>query len=123
MEVQATATAMAGLSVASPNPADGSPSNAGDRAQAEAADASSAAEEPLEISEHKRKELAGELLPEMLLEENEARFVLFPIQHDDIWAEYKKEVASFWTAEELDLAADQKDWEQKLSANERHFVR
>lgn len=34
---------------------------------------------------------------------------------------YKKAEASFWTAEEIDLASDLKDWEN-LSANERHFV-
>ena len=34
---------------------------------------------------------------------------------------YKQAEASFWTAEELDLAHDMKDWE-KLSDNERHFV-
>ena len=34
---------------------------------------------------------------------------------------YKKAEASFWTAEEIDLAQDANDW-QKLSANERHFI-
>lgn len=34
---------------------------------------------------------------------------------------YKKAEASFWTAEEVDLAADAKDW-AKLSDNERHFI-
>jgi ribonucleotide reductase beta subunit family protein with ferritin-like domain len=33
----------------------------------------------------------------------------------------KKAEASFWTAEEIDLANDLKDWEL-LSNNERHFV-
>ncbi len=41
---------------------------------------------------------------EPMLQENLDRFVLFPIQHDDIWAMYKQEQASFWTAEEIDLA-------------------
>ena len=40
---------------------------------------------------------------EPLLQENKDRFVLFPIQHDDIWQFYKKHEASFWTAEEIDL--------------------
>ena len=35
---------------------------------------------------------------------------------------YKKAEASFWTAEELDLAHDHKDWDEKMTANERHFV-
>ena len=48
---------------------------------------------------------------EPMLQENLDRFVLFPIQHDDIWAMYKQEQASFWTAEEIDLGADMSDWE------------
>jgi ribonucleoside-diphosphate reductase beta chain len=60
---------------------------------------------------------------EPILEENKARFVLFPIQHDDIWAFYKKAEASFWTAEEIDLSADLVDWENKLNDDEKHFVK
>jgi len=43
---------------------------------------------------------------EPILEENKKRFVLFPIQHNDIWQFYKKAEASFWTAEEIDLGQD-----------------
>ena len=60
---------------------------------------------------------------EIILEENKNRFVLFPIQHDDIWSFYKKAEASFWTAEEIDLQADLVDWETKLNDDERHFVK
>ncbi|MDD2984235.1 MAG: ribonucleotide-diphosphate reductase subunit beta [Crocinitomicaceae bacterium] len=60
---------------------------------------------------------------EPILEANNNRFVLFPIQHDDIWAFYKRAEASFWTAEEIDLAADLIDWETKLNDNERHFIK
>ena len=60
---------------------------------------------------------------EPILEENKNRFVLFPIQHDDIWSFYKKAEASFWTAEEIDLQADLVDWESKLNDDERHFVK
>jgi len=60
---------------------------------------------------------------EPILEANENRFVLFPIQHDDIWSFYKKAEASFWTAEEIDLQPDLVDWETKLTDNERHFVK
>jgi len=60
---------------------------------------------------------------EPLLRENPDRFVLFPIQHDDIWAFYKKAEASFWTAEEIDLSPDLYDWENKLNDNERHFIK
>ncbi|DBA03264.1 TPA: hypothetical protein N0F65_011623 [Lagenidium giganteum] len=74
------------------------------------------------MSEYKRMELNGELLPEPLLSENPNRFVLFPIQEQKIWEMYKKAEASFWTAEELDLVHDMKDWEN-LTDNERHFIK
>lgn len=60
---------------------------------------------------------------EPILEENKDRFVLFPIKHDDIWAFYKKAEASFWTAEEIDLSPDLMDWENKLTEDERYFVK
>jgi ribonucleoside-diphosphate reductase beta chain len=59
---------------------------------------------------------------EPILKENKDRFVLFPIQHNEIWDMYKKAEASFWTAEEVDLSHDQKDWEV-LNENERHFIK
>jgi ribonucleoside-diphosphate reductase beta chain len=59
---------------------------------------------------------------EPILQENPNRFVLFPIQHDDIWAWYKKSQASFWTAEEIDLSQDLVDW-TKLNDDEKHFVK
>jgi hypothetical protein len=58
---------------------------------------------------------------EPLLQENPHRFVLFPIEHEDIWQMYKKAEASFWTAEEIDLTLDTTDW-LNLQDNERHFV-
>lgn len=61
------------------------------------------------------------LLEEPLLKENKNRFVLFPIKHDDIWAMYKQEEASFWTAEEIDLSQDLVDW-ANLNDGERHFI-
>jgi ribonucleoside-diphosphate reductase beta chain len=60
---------------------------------------------------------------EPILESNNNRFVLFPIQHDDIWKFYKTAQASFWTAEEIDLSPDLVDWENKLSDDERHFIK
>jgi len=58
---------------------------------------------------------------EILLKENKDRFVLFPIKYDKIWSMYKQAENSFWTAEEVDLSADFKDWE-KLNDGEKHFV-
>jgi ribonucleoside-diphosphate reductase beta chain len=57
------------------------------------------------------------------LKENPNRFVLFPIQHPDIWEMYKKQEASIWTAEELDLSPDLVDWETKLNDDERFFIK
>lgn len=59
---------------------------------------------------------------EPLLKENPDRFVLFPIEHNDIWQFYKKAEASFWTAEEIDLSQDIKDW-ASLSDGETHFIK
>lgn len=60
---------------------------------------------------------------EPILQENPNRFVVFPIQHHDLWEYYKKSEASFWTAEEIDLAADLVDWRTKLNDSERHFIK
>lgn len=59
---------------------------------------------------------------EKILKENDNRFVLFPIEHEDIWEWYKTAEASFWTAEEIDLSDDMKDW-AKMNSNERHFIK
>ena len=58
---------------------------------------------------------------EPMLQEAPERFVLFPIEHSDIWEMYKLHAASFWTAEEIDLAEDAKDW-KSLNDNEQHFL-
>ncbi len=60
---------------------------------------------------------------EPILEKNEGRFVIFPIQHHDIWDWYKKSEASFWTAEEIDLHQDLTDWKSKLNDDERYFIK
>jgi len=59
---------------------------------------------------------------EPILTENKQRFVLFPIKHPRVWEMYKKAEASFWTAEEIDLAHDMTDWD-KLTSDEKHFVK
>ena len=60
---------------------------------------------------------------EPLLQENKDRFVIFPIEHHDIWEWYKKCEASFWTAEEIDLHQDLNDWSSKLNDDERFFIK
>ncbi|GAB4241472.1 MAG: ribonucleotide-diphosphate reductase subunit beta [Ekhidna sp.] len=60
---------------------------------------------------------------EPILKENKDRFVIFPIQHNDIWEFYKKAEASFWTAEEIDLSQDLKDWSNTMTDDEKHFIK
>ena len=60
---------------------------------------------------------------EPILQENKNRFVIFPIKHHDIWEWYKKMEASIWTAEEIDLSQDLNDWNNKLSDDERYFIK
>ena len=60
-------------------------------------------------------------MTEEILRENNERFVLFPIRHNDVWQMYKQAEASFWTAEEIDLSHDIKDW-AALNPGEKHFI-
>ena len=60
---------------------------------------------------------------EPILQKNKNRFVIFPIEHHDIWEWYKKCEASFWTAEEIDLSEDLNDWKEKLTDDERYFIK
>ncbi|RPD67053.1 beta subunit of ribonucleotide reductase [Lentinus tigrinus ALCF2SS1-7] len=81
---------------------------------------------PMEDVQDLHERFVGEVnLPEEqepLLTESTRRFVLFPIQYDEIWQMYKQAQASFWTVEEIDLSHDLWDWNGKLTANERHFL-
>lgn len=61
--------------------------------------------------------------PEIILQENPHRFVLFPIQHTAIWEMRQKALASFWTTQEIDLADDLAHWRTKLNDDERHFIK
>jgi len=58
---------------------------------------------------------------EPLLESTDERFVMFPLQHNDVWQMYKKQVDCFWRAEEVDLSKDLGDW-VKLTPDEKHFI-
>jgi len=60
---------------------------------------------------------------EPILVNNPNRFVLFPIEHDDIWHAYKTQQAMIWTAEEIDFQQDITDWETKLTDDERFFIK
>lgn len=59
---------------------------------------------------------------EELLTEMKNRFVLFPIRYKSIWDMYKKAESAFWTAGEIDITNDKKDWEN-LKEDERFFIK
>lgn len=59
---------------------------------------------------------------ETILEKSNDRFVIFPIQYQDIWSLYKKAVSTFWTIEEVNLSKDKEDW-NKLNENEKYFIK
>ena len=58
---------------------------------------------------------------EPLLQEDDNRYVMFPIKDQDIWKMYKKQEDLFWRAEEIDLSKDMKHWES-LTSDERYFI-
>jgi ribonucleoside-diphosphate reductase subunit M2 len=58
---------------------------------------------------------------EPILDENDDKFVMFPVQYNDIWDMYKKQVDCFWRAEEVDLSRDLTDWDT-LNADEKKFI-
>jgi len=58
---------------------------------------------------------------ETILSPEQNRFTLFPIQYDDIYAMYRKQVDCFWRAQEVDLSRDLNDW-ANLTDDERHFI-
>lgn len=63
----------------------------------------------------------SKVVNEPLLSEEQNRFVLFPIQHQDIWSMYKKAEDSFWRTAEVDLSKDLTSWD-KLTSEEKHFI-
>lgn len=60
---------------------------------------------------------------EEILRQNPNKFTTFPIKYHDLWALYKKAVASFWTVEEIDFNQDLIDWDTKLTEGDRHFIK
>jgi ribonucleoside-diphosphate reductase subunit M2 len=61
-------------------------------------------------------------LNEPLLTENPNRYVMFPLQDQEIWQHYKKMEDCFWRTEEIDLSKDLTHW-NKLNDNEKHFIK
>ena len=67
------------------------------------------------------KEKAKRPDPEPILREDDSRYVMFPIKHNDVWKMYKKQIDSFWRVEEIDLSKDLGDWD-RLTTYEQHFI-
>lgn len=61
-------------------------------------------------------------LEEPLLISDDNRYVMFPIQHDDIWQMYEKQVDCFWRPQEIDLTKDTDQWNNSLVNDERYFI-
>ena len=59
---------------------------------------------------------------EPILAKNKNRFTIFPLKYHNLWEIYKKAQMSNWTAEEIDLNNDVKDW-KSLTHNEQHFIK
>ena len=58
---------------------------------------------------------------EPLLKNNPDRFVILPIQHQDVWDAYLEHKGALWDVDEVDLSKDPHDW-KKLDDDERHFI-
>eukprot|EP00903_Cladosiphon_okamuranus_P017771 g16359.t1 len=66
---------------------------------------------PLRVTEHRLKEITGEVDEPMCREQKEFdRLILFNGKHEhewaDMWTLYKKELANFWVVNEIDLQDD-----------------
>ena len=66
--------------------------------------------------------MSESLNTEQILKPDDNRYVMFPIEHNDIWQMYKRQVDCFWRAEEVDLSKDLKDWD-KLGEDEKKFIK
>ena len=60
-------------------------------------------------------------MAEPILQSNDDRYVMFPIQDDSIWKMYKKQMDCFWRAEEIDFSKDLNDW-KNLNSDEQYFI-
>ena len=58
---------------------------------------------------------------EDLLIEHKSRHVMFPLEYPDVWDMYKKAVASFWVADEINFNQDIVDL-NALNENEKYFI-
>lgn len=70
---------------------------------------------------HTTNLIAEKMENEPLTKEPENQFAFFPITHPDIYQMYKKQLACFWTKDEIDMSKDYKDF-NTLTKNEQHFI-
>lgn len=60
---------------------------------------------------------------ETLLKPSEEAYSMFPVRYPKLWQWYKTSHAALWSAEELDFEEDLKHWREKLTNDERHFIK
>jgi len=85
-------------------------------------DASPLRSESLPTSSSSSSSSSAAHFVEPILRPDDARFVLFPIKHHDLWAMYKKQIDCFWVTGEIDTSKDLTDWKDKLTNDERYFI-
>jgi len=61
-------------------------------------------------------------MSEPILDQSTRRFTLYPIKYQSLFSLYKKQLSSFWKAEEIDFSKDRVDFET-LSENEQHYIK
>ena len=59
---------------------------------------------------------------EPILDQSLRRFTLYPLQYPSLFSLYKKQLSSFWKAEEIDFSKDRSDFES-LSNDEQHYIK
>jgi ribonucleotide reductase beta subunit family protein with ferritin-like domain len=50
------------------------------------------------------------------------KYTAFPIMYQDVWDEYKNQMACYWKAEEVDFSNDYNDF-MTLDSDEQHFIK
>lgn len=54
---------------------------------------------------------------------NYEKYILFPIKHDNIYKLFKTQIEAFWTVDEIDIVSDLRDWHNKLTHNEKEYIK
>lgn len=69
-----------------------------------------------------RDDFERNIMPEPILSANSERYTVYPIEHWDIWDLYKKQIEAHWVVDEVSLATDKYDWDNKMSPECRKFL-